>query len=66
MTDKTQETTDREPQRYEVTLIKPHTHGGEELQPGAKIRVTADQRNWLREAEVIEEAKPTADVSKEK
>lgn len=66
MTDKTQETTDREPQRFEVTLIKPHTHGGEELQPGAKIRVTADQRAWLRESEVIEEPKSTADVSKEK
>lgn len=66
MTEKTQEQTDREPQRFEVTLIKPHTHGGEELQPGAKIRVTAEQRTWLREAEAIEEPKSTADASKEK
>jgi len=64
MTDKTQDNNDREPPRFEVTLAKPHTHADEELEPGAKIKVTAEQRVWLIEAGVIEN--PTAETSKEK
>ena len=33
-----------EERRYEVKLIKPHTHAGEELQPGDTLKVTAAQR----------------------
>ena len=32
------------PELFEVTLAKPHTHAGKELQPGQKIKVTARQR----------------------
>lgn len=53
-----------EERRYEVKLIKPHTHAGEELQPGDTLKLTAAQRAWLKDAGVIEN--PTADVSKEK
>ncbi|MBA1179537.1 hypothetical protein G7008_03370 [Pseudomonas psychrotolerans] len=53
-----------EERRYEVKLIQPHTHAGEELKPGDTLKVTAAQRAWLKDAGVIEN--PTADVSKEK
>lgn len=64
MTEKTPDTTDREPPRFEVKLIKPHTHAGEDREPGETIKVTAAQRDWLREAEVIEPS--PAETSEEK
>jgi len=33
--------------RVEVTLAKPHTHGGRDYQAGDKIEVTEAQRAWL-------------------
>lgn len=39
--------------RYEVELIKPHTHARKDLLPGAKIKVTAAQRTWLKAEKVI-------------
>lgn len=44
------------PERVEVTLAKPHTHAGKELQPGEKIKVTARQREWLQGLEVVAKA----------
>lgn len=38
---------------YEVTLLKPHTHGREDFPIGATIRVNAAQRDWLIEQGVI-------------
>ncbi|MEK1889440.1 MAG: hypothetical protein AAAB35_18135 [Phyllobacterium sp.] len=32
---------------YEVTLLKPHTHGREDFPIGATIKVNAAQRDWL-------------------
>lgn len=37
----------------EVTLAKPHTHAGEKLPAGSKIKVTEPERDWLAGAEVI-------------
>lgn len=39
--------------RFEVELIKPHTHARKDLLPGAKIKVTAEQRTWLKDQGVI-------------
>jgi len=64
VTEQTYNPNDREPQRFEVTLIKPHIHAGQDLEPGDTLRVTAEQRAWLIEAGVIEN--PTAETSKEK
>lgn len=44
------------PERVEVTLAKPHTHAGKDLQPGEKIKVTARQREWLQGLEVVAKA----------
>jgi hypothetical protein len=44
---------DRAPPRFEVELIKPHTQAGKSFQPGAKIKVTAAQRTWLKANKVI-------------
>ena len=45
--------TERSPLTYEVELVKPHTHAREDLLPGAKIKVTAEQRTWLKGLGVI-------------
>lgn len=37
----------------EVTLAKPHTHGRQRLQAGAKIEVTAQQKAWLEKQGVV-------------
>ena len=36
-----------------VTLIKAHTHKGEQYQPDDKITVTEDQRQWLLDRQII-------------
>ena len=36
-----------------VTLKKPHTHAGRELEPGAVIDVDTSTAQWLAEQEVI-------------
>ena len=36
-----------EPKRFSVKLLKPHTHAGKDLLPGATIEITAAQREWL-------------------
>lgn len=36
-----------EPKRFPVKLLKPHTHAGKDLLPGATIEITAAQREWL-------------------
>jgi|GEM_PF-2939674 len=40
-------------QRFPVKLLKPHTHAGKEHEAGATIHVTARQRTFLAESEVI-------------
>jgi hypothetical protein len=45
--------TERAMPTYEVELIKPHTHARKDLLPGAKIKVTAEQRTWLKGLGVI-------------
>lgn len=47
------ESGDRAVPRSEVELLKPHTHAGQDLLPGAKIKVTAEQRIWLKSLGVI-------------
>lgn len=37
----------------EVTLIKPHRHGGDDHPVGAKLRVTESQRAFLAERKKI-------------
>lgn len=39
--------------RFEVKLLKPHTHAGKEHEAGATIHVTARQRTFLAGSEVI-------------
>lgn len=39
--------------RFEVELLKPHTHERQDLKAGAKIKVTAEQRTWLKGLGVI-------------
>jgi len=39
--------------RFEVELIKPHTHAGKDMIAGEKIKVTASQRTWLQAEKVI-------------
>ncbi|MBZ9665743.1 hypothetical protein H3221_013380 [Pseudomonas sp. LMG 31766] len=41
------------PDLVEVTLAKPHTHGRQRLQAGAKIEVTAQQKAWLEKQGVV-------------
>ncbi|WP_462382300.1 DUF7210 family protein [Pseudomonas sp. Marseille-QA0892] len=41
--------------RTEVKLAKPHRHEGQDLAVGSTIKVTARQRKWLQELEVIEQ-----------
>jgi hypothetical protein len=43
----------RAPSTYEVELLKPHTHARKDYQPGDKIKVTAEQRAWLKSLGVI-------------
>ncbi len=40
-------------ERVTVTLKKPHSHGGQDGQPGDKIEVTPRQKAWLSEIGVI-------------
>jgi|GEM_PF-1934386 len=37
----------------EVTLLMPHTHGGQPCKQGDKINVTEAQANWLRNRGVV-------------
>ncbi|WP_311968915.1 hypothetical protein [Pseudomonas baltica] len=56
MADKTETTVvevERAAPRFEVKLLKPHTHERVDLQPGATIKVTAEQRAWLKSLGVI-------------
>lgn len=39
----------------EVTLSKPHTHKRQRLQPGAKLHVTAAQKEWMESQNLIGE-----------
>lgn len=39
--------------RFEVELLKPHTHARTGYAPGDKIKVTAEQRTWLKDLGVI-------------
>ena len=39
--------------RFPVKLLKPHTHAGKDCEAGATIHVTARQRTFLVESEVI-------------
>jgi hypothetical protein len=39
--------------RTEAKLVKPHRHDGQDLAVGSTIKVTARQRKWLQELEVI-------------
>ncbi|SIQ30913.1 DUF7210 family protein [Marinobacterium stanieri] len=41
------------PATVEVTLLKEHTHNGQKLQKDAKIKVTASQRKFLIDREII-------------
>lgn len=41
------------PDLVEVTLTKPHTHGRQRLQAGAKIEVTPAQKSWLEKQGVV-------------
>lgn len=45
--------TPKQTERFDVKLLKPHTHAGKDLQAGAIINVTARQRAFLVESEVI-------------
>ena len=40
---------------FKVTLLKPHTHADQELQPGSTIEVTAPEQDFLRAAGVIDD-----------
>ncbi|MEW6460376.1 MAG: hypothetical protein AB1459_04540 [Pseudomonadota bacterium] len=53
MTAKKAATKTEKPDLVEVTLTKPHTHGRQRLQAGAKIEVTAAQKSWLEKQGVI-------------
>ncbi|MBK1614996.1 hypothetical protein CKO44_16120 [Rubrivivax gelatinosus] len=37
-----------------VKLIKPHTHAGEQLDPGAELSVSEADASWLTEHQVAE------------
>ncbi len=39
--------------KVEVTLSRPHTHGGKEYIKGAKIKVSEQQVRWLTDQGVI-------------
>jgi hypothetical protein len=47
------EPAERSVPRFEVELLKHHTHAGQDLLPGAKIKITAEQRTWLKSLGVI-------------
>ncbi|WP_311969345.1 hypothetical protein [Pseudomonas baltica] len=56
MADKTEGTAvavERAVPRFEVKLLKPHTHERVDLESGATIKVTAEQRAWLKSLGVI-------------
>lgn len=40
----------------EVTLAKPHEHGGTRYTAGDTIKVTAPERDWLLEQQIIKAA----------
>ena len=42
----------------EVTLAKAHRHCGETYQPGDKIKVSEDERDFLKKQGVLEEGQP--------
>lgn len=44
---------ERAPPRFEVELLKAHTHARKDYAPGDKIKVTAEQRTWLKDLGVI-------------
>ncbi len=50
------------PATVEVVLLKDHTHGGKKHKKDAKISVTAKQRKFLIDREII--AKDSPDVAK--
>jgi hypothetical protein len=37
-----------------IVLLKPHTHAGQEYQPGETIAVAPDQAQWLHDLQVAE------------
>lgn len=43
----------KQPERHDVTLLKPHTHQGIEHQPGDTISVNAVEKEWLVQQNVI-------------
>ncbi len=43
----------QQPELVEVILAKAHTHKGQPLQAGHKIKVTADQKAWLEKHGVV-------------
>ncbi len=43
----------QQPELIEVVLAKAHTHKGQPLKAGDKIKVTADQKAWLEKHGVI-------------
>jgi hypothetical protein len=47
-----------------VTLLKPHTHAGDQKKPGDKIDVDADIAQWLADQGVIAPIAPAADHAK--
>ena len=47
------------------TLLKAHTHGGVQKQPGDRIEVTAPERAWLIEHGVIADPGTKAKTTKE-
>lgn len=49
----TTQTATRKAPRTEEKLIKEHRHAGKDLAVGDTIKVTARQRKWLQEMEVI-------------
>jgi len=51
------------PATVEVTLLKDHTHNGNKLKKDAKIQVTAKQREFLIDREIIAKSSPTVPVA---
>lgn len=50
--------TPKTPETVEVVLLKDHTHHGKRLKKDAKIHVTASQRAFLIEREIIARNSP--------
>lgn len=47
--------TETEQPLIKVTLVKPHTHKRQHLQPGATLQVTAEQKAWLESQGIVGE-----------